>query len=652
VTQAQNGTLKLPPGLDLLVGIGNPEAVQAGKRCVDEDLNRCFSLPLLTNGARTSRELVRARELAPHLQSVGYLVDIHSTNTPSRPFVRMSGAVDASAPDDTRQAQNAAKLQRLFLASCLALVEPRLGLVLDPYFALGGGVCTTDDFVHQAGGVSFCFETGLASDTSSVDRVVRAVENMWAVSRLRGLGQFSQQPVEGVDPALLGAFNLFHPLLAQIFRPYLLKGPVGNFAPGLEWCRPFGEANLAHVHKRDVLMRSADGAGALRAQATGALLFPKVPELLEQGKPVGWLASYVNTKAPWVKPLTREEADRIRGSPTDATEDQYAPEVARLAFAALGFDAAPTLAQVKNAYRTRAKALHPDQGGSAEAFLPVQEAYNALVAAFAAAPEGSQAARAAAEAREREFQTEARKYFNRCLRSNKIFVAGLHAEAVVDLSKTPATIINTSATEHVLASPALRVGMRGESSLPDVNADGFVPLPEDVLPWGRLLDAYHNSVVVKGRAPSKALRDTIVYVEGTEHVLLYPTLIPSRQKWLMEARAPFKSPLLEFADDFDVEPVAGASSSPQPRARLVRLATGETSDEFAVHAALTVVPSPSGTTLQVRGSSKDDVGKSYLALRRAAVRLGACEVLPTYDAQGRLAHARGVRRKLAAASSL
>lgn len=52
-------------------------------RYLDEDLNRVWS-PAILNGTRTSRELKRARELAPFIETIDALLDIHSMQYATR----------------------------------------------------------------------------------------------------------------------------------------------------------------------------------------------------------------------------------------------------------------------------------------------------------------------------------------------------------------------------------------------------------------------------------------------------------------------------------------------------------------------------------------------------------------------------------------
>lgn len=52
-------------------------------RYLDEDLNRVWS-PAILNGTRTSRELKRARQLAPFIETIDALLDIHSMQYATR----------------------------------------------------------------------------------------------------------------------------------------------------------------------------------------------------------------------------------------------------------------------------------------------------------------------------------------------------------------------------------------------------------------------------------------------------------------------------------------------------------------------------------------------------------------------------------------
>jgi len=268
VSDAEKGDLVLPSGLDLIVGIGNPEACKANTRFVDQDLNRCFSTRLLKS-PKSSVELDRARFLAPHLRSMSFLLDVHSTNAPSEPFVRMSGPIDSSLSDSERKNFNL-KFKRLFLATCLSLVSKGpLPLLLDPFYKLGGQVCTTDDFVNQAGGLSMCLETGLAEEVDKADVVYSAAMAMFqvAVADLASGAAPLKLPSE-----LLNQYKSFLPVLASHLRPFKLLGSLGDYRESLAWQRPFGEANWQSVQQGDILLTSPDGKDVISSPASGFLV--------------------------------------------------------------------------------------------------------------------------------------------------------------------------------------------------------------------------------------------------------------------------------------------------------------------------------------------------------------------------------------------
>ncbi len=66
---------------------GNPEAAKDGLICVEENLNRIFKDDSeLTLSQKKSKEYKRSRELMKVLWTLDYLLDIHSTSSPSTVF--------------------------------------------------------------------------------------------------------------------------------------------------------------------------------------------------------------------------------------------------------------------------------------------------------------------------------------------------------------------------------------------------------------------------------------------------------------------------------------------------------------------------------------------------------------------------------------
>lgn len=85
--------LKLQRGT-VTCALGNLEAIKQGTRgsTHDGDLNRMFPRdPPRPTVTYNSHEMRRAEILRPFLQTASVLLDLHATNKPSQPFVRVAG---------------------------------------------------------------------------------------------------------------------------------------------------------------------------------------------------------------------------------------------------------------------------------------------------------------------------------------------------------------------------------------------------------------------------------------------------------------------------------------------------------------------------------------------------------------------------------
>jgi len=72
------------PSFETIALLGNPKAIQEGRRYIDTDLNRCFTNQALQNSLLSSYEDIRAKEIQQILQPqnqpfVDVIVDLHST---------------------------------------------------------------------------------------------------------------------------------------------------------------------------------------------------------------------------------------------------------------------------------------------------------------------------------------------------------------------------------------------------------------------------------------------------------------------------------------------------------------------------------------------------------------------------------------------
>jgi len=78
----------------------------------------------------------------------------------------------------------------------------------------------------------------------------------------------------------------------------------------------------------------------------------------------------------WARAFTRV----LRGEPAPPRKEPRARSIERplSAHAVLGVEAGASSVEIRAAYKKRALATHPDQGGSDEAFRAVQRAYEKL----------------------------------------------------------------------------------------------------------------------------------------------------------------------------------------------------------------------------------------------------------------------------------
>lgn len=163
----QNGTYnsKYISG-NLYLGFGNPEAILRGTRGAGplKDLNRSFIPEELSNASNQELDTIRARELSPLLKKVDFLFDLHSTSSPSKPFVCFS-----------HLKPNHSKYFPFFPVDTI-LTDPGNILAQDLHQKVIG---TTDYFVNTFGqGLAYCFESGWEKDEGKVDTTFDLVTNL------------------------------------------------------------------------------------------------------------------------------------------------------------------------------------------------------------------------------------------------------------------------------------------------------------------------------------------------------------------------------------------------------------------------------------------------------------------------------------------
>lgn len=143
----------------VLIGYGNPRAIEANVRYIEVNLNRMFKdSAFLTENDKQSYEYKRAQFLKKYLNQADALLDIHASYTPeSKPFV----ICEANASGVTEY------LPVDLIVSGFDNVEP-------------GG---TDYYMNSIGKVGICVECGYLNDPDSTET---AIKSFFAFLKARG----------------------------------------------------------------------------------------------------------------------------------------------------------------------------------------------------------------------------------------------------------------------------------------------------------------------------------------------------------------------------------------------------------------------------------------------------------------------------------
>ncbi len=238
----------VPKRGSVILALGNPPAIAAGVRAEGEDLNRCFTAAVL-GGAGEAYAHRRARELATAFRDVRFGIDVHGTNTPSRPFLVIQGHP---------RTQDGPFLERL--SADLVLRDPRMVFAGEP--------ATLDELFSRDGGLGICYETGAADDVSSVDRVTEEI-----VAVLETGGWLER-----------GEARVPHPSKAE----YVLAERIDLTPAGFRFAEGVGDRNFQALPEGSVLGYRGDVPVVVRTDSL--LVFPKPERLREVGRPVGYLA--------------------------------------------------------------------------------------------------------------------------------------------------------------------------------------------------------------------------------------------------------------------------------------------------------------------------------------------------------------------------
>ena len=232
--------------------LGNEEAIRLVKRATlpEHNLNRLFSEEHLAGPVLDFYESGRAHELAKILATADISIDIHSTSTPSKPFL-----ANLFSPRHE-------KVFRWFNTDTV---------LADPDFILGGRRATTDEYVEDCGGIGICFETGYEADTCTCPAVTESVLDILT------------------DQGLLKATEPLKPP-RRTYRVFRFARRVFLTEAGFRYAGEFPE-EFKEVKKGEVI--GYHGEVPEVAEEDSAIVLQKAPEKWVVGRDIFFLARRV-----------------------------------------------------------------------------------------------------------------------------------------------------------------------------------------------------------------------------------------------------------------------------------------------------------------------------------------------------------------------
>ncbi len=229
----------------------NRAAVAAQTRFLESDLNRLWSAEQQARLADTppsqhTHEEALARELSAHLQAADFVLDLHSTGQPSRPFLYCEHTPAHRA-----------------IATQIGVSTIVYG---NPDWRLPSLTSSIDNFVDQHGGLGFTLESGWKSDPSTIPLIQSCI---WRFLSLTGT---TQTPPNHLRPL---------PETVEQFLPtHEVQAPSSEAIPLVEW------ASFTPIEAKQPLLR---GSPPTLSPVNGVLLFPK------SNFTAGHLATYIAT---------------------------------------------------------------------------------------------------------------------------------------------------------------------------------------------------------------------------------------------------------------------------------------------------------------------------------------------------------------------
>lgn len=280
-----------PPSLfhnmtgELMIGLGNPNAINLNKRATSnqEDLNRCFTT---VSEETTKNELnnlsyekQRALEIRPILNATSILIDIHATNKPSPPFIRIAGN---KFTEDHKRVINYFSNSNIILR--------------DINYTIGNGlISTTDEFVgnNNKNGIGICYEVGQASDMSCMNNVKKEIKLFLEKEMNLILPEINVDKEDDNHSSNKTTTTIIYEMM------HAINLPNGH---RFEWANNINDDNVNIGDENFEFVPANQDIGYMYNLTTNEqtkiisypfdcyLVFPKVEELMVEGKPVVWVA--------------------------------------------------------------------------------------------------------------------------------------------------------------------------------------------------------------------------------------------------------------------------------------------------------------------------------------------------------------------------
>ncbi len=252
----ESGKLRVMNGSLYLV-LGNLRAIELDERYTDSrvDLNRCFT-DNLTEAQQQSYEAARAKAIMNTLGIEAYPpdsvvgIDIHSTNTPSKPFL-------VSQKNPTHLTN-----------TILPYLKTAEALLCDPHLIFEGELLTTDEYYARRG-IGLCYETGHADDTSRTEIIYNEIVTLGT-----SLGVLESDAPTTHAPSTLPPI-------------YTLRESIILTDEGFEYAPTFGDGNFVPFSQGDII--GHHGTRPVIASFKGVFVFPKLKKHWEVGKSLGYL---------------------------------------------------------------------------------------------------------------------------------------------------------------------------------------------------------------------------------------------------------------------------------------------------------------------------------------------------------------------------